>query len=66
MQGIIFCDTILALSKMVNLLEKQKYTYMMIAFAYDISAISEMVVQKRKRYAIAFASTFYGVLSFYK
>ena len=39
---------------------------MMIAFAYDISAISEMVVQKRKRYAIAFASTFYGVLSFYK
>ena len=39
---------------------------MMIAFAYDISAISEMVVQKRKRHAIAFASTFYGVLSFYK
>ena len=39
---------------------------MMIAFAYDISAISEMVVQKRKRYAIVFASNFYGVLSFYK
>ena len=38
----------------------------MIAFAYDISAISEMVVQKRKTYTIAFASTFYGVLSFYK